>query len=213
MPIQPRNPQKTFKDQHKYKINHKRPAQIIHSPAQHMQKEPPSHQFFLLSLRSPLPKYSPDPISKSNWTITITITNTYKNSFRTNQVRNPLIGITLCTEPDPSKITDHQLKTILKPLYSFRHINEKNISNPYLFRDAAKVTTFVRAAGNRTRELWRFIQEASCADLRLAELEHSSLKKMLPFCSGRVPILVHPSFYRSLKLRYPMDVGGITRDD
>ena len=131
----------------------------------------------------------------------------------TNQVRNPLIGITLCTEPDPSKITDHQLKTILKPLSSFRHINEKNISNPYLFRDAAKVTTFVRAAGNRTRELWRFIQEASCADLRLAELEHSSLKKMLPFCLGRVPILVHPSFYRSLKLRYPMDVGRITRDD
>ena len=38
-------------------------------------------------------------------------------------------------------------------------------------------------------------------------------QKMLPFCSGRVPILVHPSFYRSLKLRYPMDVGGITRDD
>ena len=100
----------------------------------------------------------------------------------TNQVRNPLIGITLCTEPDPSKITDHQLKTILKPLSSFRYINEKNISNPYLFRDAAKVTTFVHAAGNRTRELWCFIQEASCADLRLAELEHSSLKKMLPFC-------------------------------
>ena len=36
---------------------------------------------------------------------------------------------------------------------------------------------------------------------------------MLPFCSGRVPILVHPLFYRFLKLRYPMDVGGITRDD
>ena len=85
-------------------------------------------------------------------------------------------------------IKDHQLKTILKPLSSFKSINEKNISNPYLFRDAAKVTTFVRTAGNHTKELWRFVQEASCADLRLA------------------------SFYRSLKLRYPMDVGGITRD-
>ena len=30
---------------------------------------------------------------------------------------------------------------------------------------------------------------------------------MLTFCSGRVPILVHPSFFG------PMDVGGITRDD
>ena len=119
----------------------------------------------------------------------------------TNEVRKPLIEITLSSEPDQSKITDHQLMTILKPLFSFKSINEKSISNPYLFRDAAKVTTFVRAAGTRTRELWRFIQEASCADLRLAELEHSSLKKMLPFCSGSLPILVHPSFYWSLKLR------------
>ena len=33
------------------------------------------------------------------------------------------------------------------------------------------------------------------------------------YCSGRVPILVHPSLYRSLKLRFPIDVGGITRDN
>ena len=68
------------------------------------------------------------------------------------------------------------------------------------------VTTFVRSAGNHTKELWRFIEEVSRADLRLAELEHSSLKKMLSFCSGRVPIYVHPRFYRAL------DVGGISRD-
>ena len=47
----------------------------------------------------------------------------------------------------------------------------------------------------------------------LADIKNAMLKKMLPFCSGRVPILVHPSFYRSLKLRYPMDVGEIARDD
>ena len=29
----------------------------------------------------------------------------------------------------------------------------------------------------------------------------------MSFCSGRVPIYVHPSFYRTLKLKYPMDVG------
>ena len=47
----------------------------------------------------------------------------------------------------------------------------------------------------------------------LANIKNAMLKKMLHFCSGRVQILVHPSFYRYLKLRYPMDVGGITRDD
>ena len=74
------------------------------------------------------------------------------------------------------------------------------------------VTTFVCSAGNRTKELWRFIEEASRADMRLAEMEHYSLKDMSTKCTGRVPIYVHPSFYRSLKLRYPLDVGGISRD-
>ena len=50
------------------------------------------------------------------------------------------------------------------------------------------------------------------ADIRLAELEHPSLNKMLTFCVGRVPIYVHPCFYRPLKLLYPLDVGGISRD-
>ena len=77
------------------------------------------------------------------------------------------------------------------------------------------VTTFVRSAGDRTRGVWKFLNTVCQTDLgiKLAELEHSSLKKCLPFCSGRVPILVHPSFYRSLKMQSPLDVEGITRDD
>ena len=76
------------------------------------------------------------------------------------------------------------------------------------------VTTFVRSAGDHTRGVWKFLNTVCQTDLgiKLAELEHSSLK-CLPFCSGRVPILVHPSFYRSPKMRFPLDVGGITRDD
>ena len=61
----------------------------------------------------------------------------------------------------------------------------------------------VRQISNRTKELWRFIEKASRADIRLAEMEHPSLRKMMSHCSGRVPIYVHPCFYRSLKLKYP----------
>ena len=43
-------------------------------------------------------------------------------------------------------------------------------------------------------------------------MEHSSLKDMVTKCTGRVPIYIHPSFYRSLKLRYPVDVEGISRN-
>ena len=37
-------------------------------------------------------------------------------------------------------------------------------------------------------------------------------KKMFSFFSGRVPVYVHPSFYSPPKVRYPMDVGGVSRD-
>ena len=73
------------------------------------------------------------------------------------------------------------------------------------------VTTFVRSAGNRTKELWQFIEEASRADMRLAEMGHDSLNEISAKCTGRIPIYVHPTFYRSLKLRFPYDVGGISR--
>ena len=74
------------------------------------------------------------------------------------------------------------------------------------------VTIFVRSPGNRTKELWQFIEEASRTDIALAEMGHSSHKDLLCKCKDRVPIYVHPCFYRSLKLRYPFDVSGISRD-
>ena len=75
------------------------------------------------------------------------------------------------------------------------------------------VTTFVRSASNRTEELWRFIEEAIRTVITLVEMEHPSINVMTTRCTGRVSIYVHPCFYRSLKLRYSLDVGGIPRDD
>ena len=47
-------------------------------------------------------------------------------------------------------------------------------------------------------------------DIRLAELEHPSLNNVLSKCIGRVPVFVHPLFYRALKLRCPLNVGVIS---
>ena len=69
------------------------------------------------------------------------------------------------------------------------------------------VTTFVRSAGNRIKELRRFIEEAGRTDIRLVEMEHESLNVISNKCTNRIPIYVHPCFYRSQKLRYPYDVG------
>ena len=48
---------------------------------------------------------------------------------------------------------------------------------------------------------------------RLTDWEHSFLKKMLQYCSGKVLVHVNPSFYRSLRFAYPLEVGGFTRYD
>ena len=112
-------------------------------------------------------------------------------------------------------VGDFQLRKALKPLLSLDKIKNLNVSNPANFRSAAMVTTFVRSAGDRTKGVWKFLSTVCQTDagINLVELEHSSLKKCIPYCSGRVPILVQPSLYRSIKLRFPIDVGGITRDN
>ena len=91
---------------------------------------------------------------------------------------------------------------------------EQKVSNLVNFRSAPMVITFVRSAGHRTTGVRKFLDTFCQTDMgiKLAELENSSLKRNLNFCAGRVPILIHPFFYRSLKVRFPLDVGGVSRD-
>ena len=130
-----------------------------------------------------------------------------------NDVRRALNRFYFCQDIMESPNINHILKKTLKLLRSLTKIdNNKDITNPYLFRGAQMVTTFVCSPGNWTKALWQFIEEANRTDIRLVELEHPSLNVLSNKCTGRVPIYVHPCFYRSLKLQYPLDVGGISRD-
>ena len=76
------------------------------------------------------------------------------------------------------------------------------------------VITFVHSVGSRTHGAWKFLEEVCQLDagVKLAELQHPSLNKMSGKCAGRIPFYVHPSFYRSLKERFPLDVGGLSRN-
>ena len=119
----------------------------------------------------------------------------------------------LCTV-GAEAVTDHQLKKMLKPLLQLEKVGKKKVNNPLNFKSAAMLTTFIRSAGDRTKGVWKFLDTVCQTDtgVKLAELEYSSLKSCVPFCSERVPILVHPSFYRALIIRFPLDVGGVSRD-
>ena len=70
------------------------------------------------------------------------------------------------------------------------------------------VTTFVRLAGSRSKNVWCLIEMAS----RLVETEHPSLKKALSYCARWAFVYVQSSFYWALKLKYPLDGGGVSRD-
>ena len=48
--------------------------------------------------------------------------------------------------------------------------------------------------------------------VRLAELQHPSLNQTLNNSDGWVSIYVHRFLYRSLKVRFPLDVSGLSRD-
>ena len=79
---------------------------------------------------------------------------------------------------------DFQLLKALKPLLGLKIFFLNKVSNPLNFRGAAMVTTFVRSVGGRTLGVWKFPETTSQTDtgVRLAELEHPSLKKMLNHC-------------------------------
>ena len=101
----------------------------------------------------------------------------------------------LCSAEADELPANFQLRRALKLLIDFKRINNKNIYNPYLFRGAPMVTTFVRSTGSRTKGVWGLIEKVNRAGIRLAEMDHPSLKKALSFFSGRVPVYVHLSFY------------------
>ena len=106
---------------------------------------------------------------------------------------------------------DFQLRKVHKPLLKSETIKEKSVANPPNFRGALMVTTFIRLTGSRTNQVWRFLGKASQVEsgVQLSELEYLSLKKRTSFCSGRVPIYVHPSLYRALKLKFLKQAIGI----
>ena len=116
---------------------------------------------------------------------------------------------TLCTV-GPESVTDYQLRKTLKPLLNLEKIHGKQFVTQ---RTLGVHPWWPPSSGDRSKGVWKFLDTVRQTNtgVVLAELEHSSLKRCLPFCAGRTPILVHPSLYRSLKVRFLLYVGGVSR--
>ena len=194
---------------------HHRPYKIPLPRSQSAERAQPSG----LARTPSLPSLSPTDFSSQELFPAIISPKTKPQTEKRKHTQELTIGqmqraAALCSA-ELEAVGDFQLRKALKPLAALEKIKDLKVSNPANFRSAAMVTTFVRSAGDRTKGVWKYLSTVCQTDtgIKLAELEHSSLKKCITYCAGRVPILVHPSLYRALKLKFPIDVGGITRDN
>ena len=167
----------------------KRSAQLIPLPQQ--PKNTPTGDF-PLSPKSPSlsPITTPKRISRSH-SLTRTTTppppaTKQRSQSASTEVWRAVNAYYFCEDILEPQHLDHVLKKSLKPLLSLKKTDNEDITNPYAFKNAPMLTTFVRSAGNRTKELWQFIEEASRADVMLADTRNNMLRKMLPYCAGRV---------------------------
>ena len=113
---------------------------------------------------------------------------------------------------EKSKLQAQGLKN-LRILQNFKEVNGKSVEDPRNFPYAPKILTVIKTGENL--QVWDMLKEASTSFYMatpLAVRHLTDLKKSKQNCLGRVPMLLHPSLYRALKLTFPRDVGGVSQD-
>lgn len=112
-----------------------------------------------------------------------------------------------------TKVLSKHKRPLLKVLYKINKVDGKTTEDPRNFPKAPGVITCVRDTGSFLK-VWSHLFEAKepFPNIRMLEIDDPEIKKLRQFCAGRVPVLVHPSLYRAIKLTYPTDVGGIALD-
>ena len=101
-----------------------------------------------------------------------------------------------------------QLLKDSRVLRNFKEVNGRNVEDPKNFPNAW-ITTVIRK-GRGSEGVMKMLGEVNEALGPISYLKDNliSSKGLV----GRVPVVLHPSLYRALKLTYPRDVGGLAHD-
>lgn len=94
-----------------------------------------------------------------------------------------------------------QRKALFRPLFKCTSVDGKSTDDPRNLPDVPGVIMLIRGK----LKVWDHL--AGCPKYRLL-----NLKKLARLCAERVPVLLHRSLYRALKLTFPAGVGGIVLD-
>ena len=174
---------------------------IVNSTSPPLAPPEPFHSLSFSSLTPPNLSHCPQTQTQSEDRLQHSPVKDTENRHKTQSVSlteykdSVQAAVVLCST-DLEAILDFQLRKTLKPLLDFKKIKQK-VSLPFNFWGTPIVTTFVCSAGSRTQ----FLEKASQTDtgVRLAELEHPFLKKMLSLLCGKGPDLCSPFILESLK--------------
>ena len=102
----------------------------------------------------------------------------------------------------------------MSDLQKLRELDGLSVEKPQLFKIKDMLITFVhpRSDLKDSRTLWETIGSANYAipGTKLINMGQDdwTLRQLSKECVGRVPLYMHPSLYRRLKLEYPALVGG-----
>ena len=101
-----------------------------------------------------------------------------------------------------------QLIKDLRVLHNFKELSGKNVEDPLNFPHAW-VTSVIRK-GRGSEGVMKMLAEANEALglISILEDDHNSCKGLI----GRIPVVLHPSLYRAVKLTFPRDIGGLAYD-
>ena len=101
-----------------------------------------------------------------------------------------------------------QLIKDLRVLHNFKEVNGKDVEDPRSFPDAW-ITSVIRK-GRGSERAMRMLAEANEAlgPISFIKDDELSCKGLI----GRVPVVLHPSLYRAVKLTFPRDIGGLAHD-
>ena len=101
-----------------------------------------------------------------------------------------------------------QLIKDLRVLHNFKVVNGKNVEDPLNF-PKAWVTSVIRK-GRGSEGVIKMLGEANEAlgPVSFIKDDSDSCKGLI----GRVPVVLHPSLYRAVKLTFPRDIGGLAHD-
>ena len=101
-----------------------------------------------------------------------------------------------------------QLIKDLRVLHNFKEVNGKNVEDPLNFLQAS--ITSVTRKGRGSEGVMRMLADANEAlgSISFIKDDSQSCKGLI----GRVPVVLHPSLYRAVKLTFPRDIGGLAHD-